>query len=263
MPLTPGLIRRARGSLFTPNEPSGFTAISSQPWDAKPPNLNAVDAYGWGFNRDAAQVNIVTDATAPRSPSNVADGLFDPAWFTANNAGQGGTAPFSIERPFGRNVTSIYQACWHKHSANFSDSGNIGTKCSFFRGAGSNHYWGFESADATDEFFFLVELQSGGGDRTLRTSAGGDGTVQVFQAIPKNVWRRYEVLAIGNHPPAADGILRVWVDGVKIMEATNVAWFAAGQSWNGIAWEPVYGGGLHAPSALMHMFVDHWYVSAP
>src|SRR5689334_25586 len=83
-----------------PDEPGGYTQIFSQPFDALPPNLNSRDQYNWGFDRDRAQCSIIADATALKSPSNVIDGLFDPAWFTANTGGAGGSAPFRLEGGF-------------------------------------------------------------------------------------------------------------------------------------------------------------------
>jgi uncharacterized protein YjdB len=245
------------GSSTCPNEPAGLTMVSDQPWNAVPPNLNAVDAAGWGVDRNPENLTIVSDPTAPRSASNVVHGIF-PA------GGAGGTAPFRVERPFAtQSYGTIFECVWLMHSPNFTDNGNIGTKVSFYRGSGQNHYWGFESASGKDQFYFLVELQGGGGDRTIRTSVTqGPGTA-VFQALPTGVWRRYEVLVSANTPGTANGILKVWADGVLIINLSDVAWWGAGQtpSWTGIAWEPVYGGGLNPIPVTMFQAFDHWYVS--
>jgi uncharacterized protein YjdB len=245
------------GSSTCPNEPAGLATVTDQPWNAVPPNLNAVDAAGWGVDRNPENLTIVTDPTAPRSASNVIHGIF-PA------GGAGGTAPFRVERPFAsQRYSTIFECVWLMHSPNFTDNGNIGTKVSFYRGSGQNHYWGFESASGKDQFYFLVELQGGGGDRTIRTSVTqGPGTA-VFQALPTGMWRRYEVLVSANTPGTANGILKVWADGVLIINLSDVAWWGAGQtpSWIGIAWEPVYGGVLHPIPVTMFQAIDHWYVS--
>jgi hypothetical protein len=237
------------GSASCANEPAGLTPVTDQAWNAVPPNLNAVDAAGWGVDRDRENLAIVADPTAPRSPDNVIHGIF-PA------GGAGGTAPFRVERPFGsQRYSTIYECVWLMHSPNFTDNGNIGTKVSFYRGPGQNHYWGFESGAGTDQFFFLFELQDGGGDRTWRTT---------WTAKPLGVWHKYEVLTVSNTPGQNNGILRVWADGQLILQVTDVAFWGASQTagWTGVAWEPVYGGGLHPIPVTMFQAVDHWYVSA-
>jgi len=239
------------------NEPAGLTPITDQPWNAAPPNLNAVDAYGWGVDRDPENLAIATDATAPRSPSNVIHGIIPAGWL-------GGTAPFRVERPFASQPRgTVFECLWFLHSPNFTDGGNFATKVSYYRGAGQNNWWGFESAGGPDQFYFTLEIQGGGGDRTIRTSIPqGPGTT-IFQALPTGVWRKYEILTVSNTPGVANGILKVWANGVLIINLSDMAWWGAGQTpaWTGVAWEPVYGGGTHSPPVTMYQAIDHWYIS--
>lgn len=234
-----------------------MTPITDQPFNAVPPNLTAVDSYGWGVDRDPENLAIATDATAPRSPSNVIHGIFPAGWL-------GGTAPFRLERPFASQPRgTLFECLWFLHSSNFTDGGNTATKVSFYRGAGQNNWWGFESANGPDQFYFVLEIQGGGGDRTIRTSIPqGPGTT-VFQAVPTGVWRKYEILTVSNTPGVANGILKVWANDVLIINLSDVAWWGAGQTpaWTGVAWEPVYGGGTHSPPVTMFQAFDHWYVS--
>ena len=230
------------------NEPAGLTSLTSTAWDAVPPYLDAVDANGWGFDRNQERVSIVSDPSAPRSPGNVAAGLFPAGW-------DGGRSPFRLERPFGRTYRTIYQCLWLKHSPNFTDNGNVGTKVSFYRGEGTNHYWAFDGGSGTnDGFYFFFGLQAGAGNRDWRSN---------YSAKPLGVWRKYEILVVGNTPGQADGVVRVWVNGSKIIESTNVAYWTAAQTpgWHGIAWDPTYGGGTNRVPYDMYMSIDHWYVS--
>ncbi|MFL5613841.1 MAG: hypothetical protein ACJ796_09305 [Gemmatimonadaceae bacterium] len=232
------------------NEPAGLTAVSDQGWNAVPPNLDALDAAGWGVDRDRQNLAIVADPTAPRSPSNVIHGVF-PA------GNPGGTAPFRVERPFGtQRYTTIFECVWLMHSANFTDNHNLGTKVAFYRGPGQNNYWAFDGGvDSYDGFYFFFGIQGGGGDRDIRAK---------WSAKPLGVWHKYEVLTISNTPGQNNGILRVWADGQLIMDYTDVAFWSASQTpgWTGVAWEPVYGGGLNPIPVTMFQAIDHWYVSA-
>ncbi len=232
------------------NEPANLASITDQPFDEVPPLRTAKDKYGWQVDRNRERLSIIQDPGAPRSPANVIAGKF-PA------GAKGGTAPFRVERSFnGTRYTTLFMCVWMKHSVNFTDNGNVGTKFSFYRGDGTNHYWGFDGGPdgQDDKFLFFFGLQRGAGNRDFRST---------YSATPLGVWRKYEVLTVGNTPGRADGVLRVWVDGQLVVNASDVAYWKSSQipGFSGFAWEPVYGGGLNPVPHDMYMYVDHWFVS--
>ena len=231
------------------NEPSGLTLISEQPWDAVPPNLGqGTDAAGWAVDRGRANLTVAADGTAPRSGNSVAVGRFPTTL-------PGGSDPFSVALDLRARYTTVYQCVWMKHSADFTDNRNVGTKFSFYRGAETNHYWAFDGGeDATDEFFPFFGLQGGAGNRDFRST---------WRAKPLGVWRKYEVLVVGNTPGSRNGQLRVWADGRLVLSANDVEYWSSAQTpgWTGIAWEPTYGGGTNSPPRELYMYVDHWRVS--
>ena len=232
------------------NEPTGMTMITNQPFDAVPPDLSAVDAHGWGFDRNRERLSIVSDPSAPKSPNNVAAGLFPQGW-------TGGRSPFRLERTFSATYTTLYHCMWIKHSPNFTDNGNGLTKLIFWRGDGTNHYYAFESGNGggqIDGFYPKYTLQEGAGNRDFRSQ---------FSAKPLGVWRKYEILMIGSTGGQANGVLRIWVNGTPVIQATDVAYWNATQTpgWTGISWDPTYGGGGNNVPYDMYQYIDHWYVS--
>lgn len=61
-----------------PNQPSGFVQITDQPWDA-------LSSLGWSHMNRESSSRIVSDASAPHSPSNVLEHIY-PAGYTNHGA---------------------------------------------------------------------------------------------------------------------------------------------------------------------------------
>lgn len=231
------------------NEPGGLTPISDQPWDARPPARPATDTHGWTTNAGVANLQVVTDPTAPKSGGNVMAGRF-PAGHP------GGSGPFRMDLDFGRNYSQVYVCVWTKLSPNFTNNGNAMTKWGFFL----TPY--VTAPQQVNHFFNLtdrlgINLQSSGAvlNRNLWS------TFNLMNS--KGVWHKVEFLVIGNSMGASDGVARMWVDGVQVLNATDVKYFYDGQSpaFSGITWNPTYGGGTNPVPYDMYQYIDHWYVS--
>jgi len=161
-------------------------------------------------------------------------------------------------------ATSVYECIWIKHSTNFTDNKNVGTKFGFLLpvpNGGTNHYFGWHGG-ATDLFTPMLGLQFAGGVPASQSLEGRLGGAR-FQAIPLGVWRKYEILFIGGTSGTPNGSVSLWVDGVQVVNKQNIIVFPAGKpaGFSGVTWNPTYGGGLNPVPWDQWMFVDRWYVS--
>ena len=234
------------------NEPAGYTTISDQGFNDLPIPGPATDGAGWSARAsDIFRLKVVSDPASPRSPSSVMDGLFP-------QGAKGGSAPFKMWRRFERNVTAVYMCMWHKLDRNFTNNGNSATKFGFFEtpyhgniSMALNHYF-----NLTD--YLGIRLQSRGG--TLNRNVMS--TYNMMRHLGE--WHKIEWLVISNSINAGDGVARIWVDGQQVLDASDVRYFYPGQTpaFNGVTWNPTYGGGHNPVLYDMHQYIDHWYISA-
>ena len=238
---TDATLTRTAVSVWNPNEPAGMTVETDTSWDlGVPPPLYSYNADGWGYEYSGANMSIVSDPTAPRSPNNVLRISYPP---TVN----GGTAPCNVDNPLGAVSRTVYVSWWIKKSANWTDNGNAMTKMCFL--------W-----CTNDEECFVAQ-----------TSGGG----MFFTPEPNNIdwygpaddwgtWRHYEYLFVMNSTTAAsDGIFRLWKNGTLMMSRSDIRYQSSGTpGFNRFQLSPTYGGGLNNPPNIgLYMDVDHIYIS--
>jgi hypothetical protein len=109
------------------------------------------------------------------------------------------------------------------------------------------------------QMYFSV-IQQGAVDRTL----GANVNAAAAQLDSKRgSWVRYELLMKASSSNSSrDGQLSVWLDGVKTHQYTDVQWQMVGsRTWQSLAWNPTYGGGLHAVPKNQHQYIDHIHLS--
>ena len=240
----------APGSTACTYEPSGYTTISNQPFSAKPPNAPATDNFGWSVRQsDGFRLTISSDATAPKSASSVFQGVF-PQGFG------GGAAPFKAALNFSKNYKELYVCLFTKLDPLWTNNGNAATKFGFFTTpytSGStaiNHYFNLTNN-------LGIQLQSSGAvlNRNMLSS---------FSLIGhRGLWHKVEFQVIGNSLGKSDGVARMWVNGAEVLNVTNVQYFYPSQTpaFDGITWNPTYGGGHNPVPYDMKQWVDHWYIS--
>ncbi len=232
------------------NEPSGMTPVFDHPWDAIPPIQPTKDQYGWNVRNqnEANKLSIVQDATAPLTPSNIVAGSFPQGH-------NGGTAPFGLTRTF-RQTDMIYMCVFTMLDPAFTNGGNNNVKFGFFLTPytggtfGLNHYFNMTNNVG-------VQLQSGATqlNRTMLSS---------FSLIGhRGQWVKIEWLIIGNTLGNVDGVAKVWANGSQVLSVSNVEYFFSNQPplFNGITWNPTYGGGLNPVPYTQYQFIDNWYLS--
>jgi hypothetical protein len=231
------------------NQPTGLNPITDNSFNVLPPyTLPGGGSLGWRTYHGSSRVKIKTDAQAPRSSAPIAEGLFPKGQ-------HGGGAPFNIGIRF-KKVKTLYWCVWQWLSPNFTNNGNTGTKWGFIitpYGTGSqrvNHYFNLAQN-------LGINLQSAG------------ATLNRNMYTPYNMiqnagqWHRFEFLVVANTQGKSDGIARVWVDGTIRLDQNNVRYFFPNQApaFNGLSWNPTYGGGNNPVPYDMFQKIDHWFVS--
>jgi hypothetical protein len=233
------------------NEPPGLTQLFDTSWDAVPPVTPAKDAAGWS-SRSAltmSRLSILNDPQALSSPPNNIAGKFP-------KGSNGGSAPFGLDRFFGKTVTTIYNCMFTYLDPLFTNNGNSGTKFGFLltpynSGTQSlNHYF-----NLTNNLGINLQSNNAVLNRNMLSSFSLVGH--------RGQWVKLEFLVVGNSLGNADGIARMWVNGAQVLNATNVQYFYPNQNpaFNGITWNPTYGGGLNPVPYDMYHQIDNWYLS--
>jgi len=227
-----------------PNEPVGFLAVTERSY------LATVED-GWTATT-AGGFSIVSDATAPKSPSAVGQMVYP--------AGSSDLDPGWTEYPSlaGLGYTRLYLSFWVKLSANWQ-----GHKTSVNK---IGYVWVHDKP-------VVFPLVQGVGSAPLHTAVGLQdipNLVAVTEApnlgtveIVRGQWHRWELVLVMNTGSNADGELHWWIDGVKVGEYKNIEYGDAtqGKLWQDPCWRPIWGGQGDTLVQTQYMWMDHYYAS--
>lgn len=236
-----------------PNLPAGYTLLVRMQGDAVPTTSYAQVA-GWTgyFIRESGTVTSQTDATAPLTPDAVWRTRFGPT------LGQG-AAPCNVGSWANSNYSAPtqYSGIYGSFRMKIGTASGFlnhpaGTKMGFFAyaenpAAARNQIYllwkgpGGSSAVSMTASRFVVNQQSnfGGANRTMNP-VGGD-------IVTTGDWHHVEWLMETNSAAgAADGILKVWVNGTQVHNVSDVVYKYSGATrgffW--YAWNPTWGGNV-------------------
>jgi uncharacterized protein YjdB len=230
------------------NEPAGLSLISDRPFNSTTPTYTQGEA-GW-WDSDNGALAIIQDATAPRSPNNVARMAF--------NAGiAGGFAPSTLERPV--SATTIYVATWIKFSPNWQSHNSGVNKILHLWIGGGNHVVitaAGRSFTGSSPLTARISLQgiSGGGN-----NPDGSGTYESSAQFVRGQWHKIEVVGVANSAGANNGSLKLYIDGVLATQCSGINF--GGTSWTSVTWAPVWGGTGDQIAATQYEYLDHIYLS--
>lgn len=253
---TTGLAPVAAASTGT-NEPSGMTVISSRPF-------SALFTEGWDEptnGQPQSNVQIRTDATAPKSPSNYLA-------FIYLAGSSGGGAPWDADSP---NFTykTVYVRQWTRFSSNWQ--GHPGS-------AINKMYYLYTTTDVPS---IVIVLNGANADPLVpfiegqNITSGGQGSadpqnpdwgpnlgVPAAQTqVTRGEWFNIELVAQMNTANNADGFIDLWLNGVKITHVANVNFQSSSPSWRSLHHAPVWGGGGGTVANTMTQDWDHLYLS--
>lgn len=191
-----------------PNEPIGMTILSD--W-----GHNAVTGGGWYDVYGGFTTSVVTDATAPLSPSNVLQQRWAQGLVGGN--GGGGGSLFAFPRAYG----SMYWGTWMKVDANFENhpSGSkLGWIHTTLNGTPQQNQL-FYSMTGTGPYALRLTYQNGTVDNT---HLGGDSPRGTVNLSPSSAgqfvggqWVKIEhYFRPSTTNTAQNGIWKLWVNGV-------------------------------------------------
>ncbi len=236
------------------NEPSGFVSFESQDWGEKPP------LGGWGASEAAKRrLKRHEDAAAPASPPRTLRGVFVRG-FSA------GSAPFSTgyELLGSQRVPRIYVCQWTRHSSNFVNH-PTGSKHLWFMledVSGWNGATSVYSAHDGPDMRVQINLQNQPwGNRNLTPNTGDRHYAYMKNFLGR--WVQYEYLLELNSEGRANGRVRVWVNGERIIDYKDVQFVRAGdpRRWTRVRWQPTYGGVGGRLRQNQYQDMDHIYIS--
>lgn len=181
---------------------------------------------------------------------------------TVNVGMQGGQAP--ARASFGDlkgNPTRLYFRMRFKTSSNWTDNGNTGTKLIFFSqantsGQTTNHYISMTEG-STDTVSPSVGLQS--------TGWGYSNNINPSQTFNHGEWHDLEVVLHAGTAGNADGIAKVWMNGIQVVNSTTVPMFGSLMTpgFTNFWFDPTFGGGQHPSMNQTIQIAQFYYESAP
>lgn len=204
----------------------------------------------WSVWKDD-NLSIVTDESAPRSPSNVARARFP-------EGGSGGTEHDNyLGISFGRQgLDTLYVSAWIRYSSDWQGHDSGVNKILYILREGSVGGPVYMSAQGADSGSLKPQLrmQNSGESwsRVLRPNVNTTATVT------RGDWHRWDVLLVMNTGGSKNGTAEWWLDGEKVGHYEDVAWVPEGDPhiWNQIKFQPVWGGVGDQLSHDQHLFVD-------
>jgi hypothetical protein len=212
------------------NAPAGFRVVTIEHFNTMVPTYQAGRSYP-GFYRRGGNITV---------SNGEAIGVFP-------QGRPGGSAPFRMDVDFPKSP-AVYFCLREYLDPLFTNNGNAGTKFGFFltpyEGTSKyvNHYYNLYSK-------LGVNLQSAGATLNKNYPAKGNSPVGRYAVV--------EVLVDG-----AAGTAQIWVDNVLVLDAKNITFFFPGQApaFDGLTWNPTYGGGRNPIPYTMVQLMDYWAV---
>ena len=249
-----GYERFVEADFTDPKEEAGAAATRVGQWEGRGPRQG--------------NLRLEVDSSAPQSPPAVMTTRF-PRGLLA------GRGPVEIGAWAGREgggplrYRAIYFTMWVKIKGRDFYQNSSGTKMGYFgygrsperspgnegiiilEGRGAQHF----TASA-----FALHFYQGGHtrpERVLRQNADRRELMTVGR------WHQWELLMEANERGHPNGVLRMWIDGIQIMDYHNLT-FITPQAPNGFfswRWNPTWGGGQGPRIRDDFMEIDHVYIS--
>ena len=240
-----------------PNAPAGWSILTDEAH-------NAIVENGWTdvYNTTGFQTTIVTDATAPVSPSNVVRQRI-PQGLIGGNGGGGGTH-FS----FPSAKTAAYHGFVFKTDSNYENH-PVMTKIAWIHTrlnnvAQMNQF--FLAMHGQNSFYITANYQNSDIDNSHLFGGGPVGTIIITPngngGFSRGQWIQVEWLLIPSTTTTArNGILRVWINGVSTISVSNLNTGAVLP--DAVSYITVWGGTGTTKTRESYLYYDHTRVYTP
>jgi hypothetical protein len=253
------------------NEPAGYAAIVGRGFNSKASDdadrgtgefpYKSGGSEGWdGVEQRAGRFTIIEDATAPVSPANVAQLEYTEGM-------NGGSAPATLQTQWfptvhGVNYQELYVSYAFKISDDFHGHRTSTNKLFHYWVASTNRIFGRLVGTDDGPLQYQIGLQGSAPPCETRSrlvpNQGESGV------LSRGEWYEMELQFVLNTTGMCDGIFRVWVNGTKIIEYTDVGILQRGEGnsvFNQVQLSTTWGGGGDVAPHSFFLWVDEVYAS--
>ncbi len=249
-----------------PNEPAGFVAFAENNFSILPATTRTANSIQGLWYRAAnyapANLTVITpDLTAPESQPNVLRTVY-PTGFVA---GRGPVYVEGWDGTLSAQKSKLYVSVWIKIADSVFEAAPAVTKLGFIG-------YGQASSIGVNQGFFYIP---NGLPPTIasRFKLGFIQQNHVSRGIPQNVnatalmtcnvWHQWEAVLELNTLGQANGILKMWIDGIKILDYSDMVYITNGNTnkFTRYTWNPTWGGLGATKTRTDKIDLDHVYLS--
>lgn len=253
------------GVVWRGQEPVGYTQLANR-------DFNATSEDGWSVaaaGGSVANFTIVTDPTAPRSPSNVGQINYPHIWSDTS------AEPCIVFK--GVSLRKLYFCKAFMFSGNWVGHPTGTNKiCHYYIDtAVQNRIFSAGYGDAGNPMLPVFGLQALPSAFNFPAQGGGFATDTAGWLFPnqaghtadqlvRGTWNQWEALMDLGTSGNADGSIQWWINGVLIGSYINIPLIQAGgtNAFGQIGWAPTWGGGgANTLTVDQQQFMDAYYAS--
>ncbi|MEJ7812126.1 MAG: Ig-like domain-containing protein [Gemmatimonadaceae bacterium] len=240
-------------AVIAAHEPAGYSQITSRGFATKAAQWgDYAGSEGW-WPEEAYYPNLVLhyDNSAPASGPEIIRYLFQPGLMA-------GTGPASMSYVFGTNgpgappaPREIYISIWFRFSNPFLGEGL--QKLFYLNWSGGSM---IAMAEGLDHNPLMASIF------VNHAALQNAGNLYSGAQISRGAWHNAEyVFGLSSSPNARDGVVRMWLDGVKYIDRNDYP-FSGNNAVSEVRFATIWGGGGHAPLTInQYLDFDHIYLS--
>ena len=209
------------------NEPAGTTLIDERPFNS----LTETDSPHAPFWFRAGG-SIVSDPTAPQSPSNVLRATYPNGFIGGSASMQTGVEAQGISN------RTFYITWWAKYSSNwFGHLTGVNKQCYFAANGSAGQAFFEANGVGTNPLRPAMVLQSG-----MATDATFYPNLVPGVTVPRGKWFNVEIVLVGNTAGNSDGTFDWYIDGVHVGHASGLKITTTATGWDRFNFDPIWGG---------------------
>ena len=232
------------------HEPTGSSVLTDWPF-------NSLTGSGWG---DAGGSHaIVSDGTAPESPSNV----YRQTFYTGMPAG---ISPANDYYQFPGTTREVFLCFWWQASAGYQQHGSNRTKIIFLSDTGGNPlFFYMGGAQNGPPGVYYIGMQHQNSDICNDHLSGFPGICGTWdiasgQTFTAGQWVQLELHArLSTTTTSKDGVLEYWVNGALGRRFTN--WNSGQNPFSSVPIVPIWGGVGGTKTQTDYFSYDHMRIS--
>jgi hypothetical protein len=244
-----------------PNEPVGLTKITVRPFSA----IAEASWSGPYTTGEDSNGTIAVDSTAVATPFST----LQVKWPAGT---PGGNTVFQQDHSIPATATQVYLSLWIKMSPGFQGNGSGVNKVfiiwddddSIPSNGEPVAVFSAQATDSTSNFQPQIREQDSFNGIFMNYLPNVAG--QTGYTFARGQWVHWETLLVQNTPNDSDGVVRVWMNGVKTHDYTNVKWWGNAvqttqRHWTDLQLIGIWGGVNGTIAHNQFSYYDYLYAS--